>query len=157
MKLTAIAATVVLTIAAAGCASSPEAEPDTVAEAATTETPTAEAAPAEAAEPAPKTYADPGLEKAAQVEAFVTEWVAAKTPADGVYDIPAQGTYDVSGEMADFHTVHRKDADTYYVCVDFTDGEALYDVDFFVDETDGGYALTEHYLHKVDGEDVTGK
>lgn len=57
--------------------------------------------------------------------------------------------------MADFHTVHRKDENTYYVCVDFKDGDALYDVDFYVEATDDGYAMSRHFLHKVDGEDVT--
>jgi len=40
------------------------------------------------------------------------------------------------------------------VCVDFQDGENTYDVDFLVDRTTEGLSVSDHYLHKIDGEAV---
>ena len=50
--------------------------------------------------------------------------------------------------------VHQQDDDTYYACIDFEDGENTYDVDFYVNVTPEGSTITEHYLHKVNGEVV---
>ena len=97
---------------------------------------------------------DPGAEEAATVTTYITAWVAKQAGADGVYDIPARGGHDVSGTMGDFHSVHRRDADTYYVCVDFHDGDDLYDIDFVVDQSGQELVLADHYLHKVNGEVV---
>ena len=69
---------------------------------------------------------------------------------------PPRGGKDVSGSLADFHTVHQKDADTYSVCVDFLDGDNTYDVDFFIDRTAEGLNVRSAYLHKINGEAVAG-
>ena len=112
--------------------------------------PPAPEAPAEVAE----SYPDPNEEVAQEVQDFVTGWVAERATDDGSYAIPPRAGHEVSGTMADFHTVHQKDADTYSVCIDFKSSEELYDVDFFVDRTEEGLVVADHYLHKIDGEAV---
>ncbi len=107
-----------------------------------------------AAESEPESYPDPGPGQAGEVQAILTSWVTERVGEAGVYDIPPRGEHDVSGTMGDLHTVHQQDEDTYYVCVDFHSGEDTYDVDFFVDVTDEGLVVAEHYLHKVNGEVV---
>ena len=52
--------------------------------------------------------------------------------------------------------MHQKDADTYSVCVDYTDGASAYDVDFFIERTADGLAVGDPYLHRVNGEAVSG-
>ncbi len=97
---------------------------------------------------------DPGPEEAAEVEDFVRQWVAERAGEGNVYQIPPSAEHEVGGALATFHTVHQKDADTYSVCVDFRDGEDTYDVDFFVDRTTEGLSVSDHYLHKINGEAV---
>ncbi len=97
---------------------------------------------------------DPGPEEATEVEDFVRQWVTERAGEENVYQIPPSAGHDVSGALATFHTVHQKDADTYSVCVDFQDGENTYDVDFLVDRTTEGLSISDHYLHKIDGEAV---
>lgn len=103
-----------------------------------------------------QTLADPPPEVSAEVAEAVRTWVAGQTDDDDVYNIPPRGGKDVSGSLADFHTVHQKDADTYSVCVDFLDGDNTYDVDFFVDRTEEGLSVRSAYLHKINGEAVAG-
>jgi hypothetical protein len=98
--------------------------------------------------------ADPGPEEAAEVEEFVRAWVAEQAGEAGVYDIPARGDHDVAGSLTAFHTVHRKEADTYSVCVDFQDGDNTYDVDFVVARAEDGMDVADHFLHKVNSEAV---
>jgi len=102
----------------------------------------------------PEPLPDPGPEQAKQVEDFVRGWVAERAGEGDGYNIPARAGHDLSATLAAFHTVHQKDADTYYVCVDFQDGDNTYDVDFLIDQTEEGLALGDHYLHKVNGEAV---
>ena len=109
--------------------------------------------PAAAAEVA-EAFPDPDSEVAQEVQEFLSTWVAERSGDDGIYGIPPRAGHEVAGTMADFHTVHQKDADTYSVCVDFGSGEQLYDVDFFVDRTAEGLVVVDHYLHKIDGEAV---
>ena len=109
-----------------------------------------EAAPAVEEESPP----DPGPEQAKQVEDFVRQWVEERVGDGNIYSIPPRAGQEVAGTLAGFHTVHQKDADTYSVCVDFQDGENMYDVDFFIDRTAAGLTLTDHYLHKINGEAV---
>jgi hypothetical protein len=97
---------------------------------------------------------DPGAEEATEVEDFVRQWVTERAGEENVYQIPPSAGHDVAGALATFHTVHQKDADTYSVCVDFQDGENTYDVDFLVDRTTEGLSISDHYLHKIDGEAV---
>ncbi len=123
------------------CAAPPEPE---------TEEPMAEEPTAVEAE----AMADPGPEEAGEVEDFVRAWVAERAGEEGVYDIPARGDHDVAGSLTAFHTVHRKDADTYSVCVDFQEGDKTYDVDFVVARAEEGLDVADHYLHKVNGEVV---
>lgn len=108
--------------------------------------------PAAVAEPEP--LPDPGPEEAAEVEAFVRQWVAEQVDEDGAYNVPPRGDADVSGTLAGFHTVHQKDADTYSVCVDFQHDDDMYDVDFLIGRSDAGLAVSDHYLHKINGEAV---
>ncbi len=110
------------------------------------------AGPASATEEA--SFPDPGPQEAKEVEEFVRQWVAERAGAGDVYDIPSRAGQDVAGVLAAFHTVHQNDADTYSVCVDFSGGEDMYDVDFFVDETEEGLTISDHYLHKINGEAV---
>ncbi len=114
---------------------------------------------AEGAEPTVTTeveesYPDLGPEQAQEIERFVRAWVDERVGEGGVYDIPPRGEHDLSGTLTAFHTVHQQDDDTYYVCTDFEDGENTYDVDFYVNVTPEGSTITEHYLHKVDGQVV---
>ncbi len=97
-------------------------------------------------------YPDPGADVVQEVQEFLSAWVAERSGDEGVYSIPPRADHAVAGLLADFHTVHQKDADTYSVCVDFKSEEQLYDVDFFVDRTDEGLVVADHYLHKIDGE-----
>ncbi len=97
---------------------------------------------------------DPGPEEATEVEDFVRQWVAERAGEGDVYQIPPRAGHDVAGALASFHTVHQKDANTYSVCVDFQDGENTYDVDFLVDRTTEGLSVSDHYLHKINGEAV---
>jgi hypothetical protein len=97
---------------------------------------------------------DPGPEEATAVEGFVRQWVTERAGEGNVYQIPPSAGHDVAGALASFHTVHQKDADTYSVCVDFQDGENTYDVDFLVDRTTEGLSVSDHYLHKINGEAV---
>ena len=115
---------------------------------------TYEESPAEAVAVTEESLPDPGTEEAGEVEEFVRSWVADRGGEGGVYDIPARAGHDVAGTLAAFHTVHQKDADTYSVCVDFRDGENTYDVDFFVNRKGEDLAVSDHYLHKVNGEAV---
>ena len=73
-------------------------------------------------------YPDPDEEVAQEVRDFLASWVAERAGEDGAYAIPPRGDHEVQGTMADFHTVHQKDADTYSVCLDFKSAEQLYDV-----------------------------
>ncbi len=98
--------------------------------------------------------ADPGPEEAGEVEDFVRAWVAERAGEGDVYDIPPRGGTEVAGALAAFHTVHRKDADTYSVCVDFQEGDNTYDVDFVIARTEEGLDVADHYLHKINGEAV---
>jgi len=99
-------------------------------------------------------YPDPGTDVAQEVQEFLAAWVAERSGDEGVYAIPPRAGHEVAGLMADFHTVHQTDADSYSVCVDFESAEQLYDVDFFVDRTPEGLVVADHYLHKIDGEPV---
>ena len=108
------------------------------------------AGPASATEEA--SFPDPGPDEAKEVEDLVRQWVADRAGEGGVYDIPPRTGQDVAGTLAGFHTVHQKHADAYYVCVDFADGENTYDVDFFIDRTADGLSISDHHLHKINGE-----
>ncbi len=107
-----------------------------------------------AAAAAEESFPDPEPEQARQVEEVVRGWVTERVDEGAVYSIPPRGDYEVSGILAGFHTIHQEDVDTYYVCVDFQDGENVYDVDFFIDVTEDGLIVSDHYLHKVNGEAV---
>ena len=109
------------------------------------ELPAAEAAVEEESLP------DPGPEEASPVEESVRLWVAERVGEGDTYDIPPRAGQDFAGTLTGFHTVHQKDADTYYVCVDFGEGEDTYDVDFFIDRTAEGLSVSDHYLHKING------
>lgn len=102
------------------------------------------------------TFPDPPPVVAEKVKEMVSGWVAERAGDEGVFDVPPRGGHTVAGTMGDFHTVHQNDADTYTVCVDFADGEDSYDVDFFVDRTVEGLIVREVYLHKINGEAVSG-
>jgi len=52
------------------------------------------------------------------------------------------------------HTSPSTNSRRYSVCVDFQDGENTYDVDFLVDRTTEGLSVSDHYLHKINGEAV---
>jgi len=97
---------------------------------------------------------DPGPEEAQEVEDIVQRWLAEQLDEDGIFNIPQKAGYDLAGTLAAFHTVHQEDADTYSVCVDFEDGESTYDVDFYVDRTEDGLVIADHFLHKVSGEEI---
>ena len=116
-----------------------------------------EAEPA-AAEPVVEkaSFPDPPPVVAEKVKEMVSSWVAERAGDDGVFDVPPRGGQDVAGTMGDFHTVHQNDADTYTVCVDFADGDDTYDVDFFVDRTVEGLTVRDVFLHKINGEAVSG-
>jgi len=117
-----------------------------------------EAEPAAVSEPAGEktTFPDPPPVVADKIKEMVSGWVAERASDEGVFDVPPRGGQDVAGTMGDFHTVHQNDADTYTVCVDFADGDNTYDVDFFVDRTVEGLKVREVYLHKINGEAVSG-
>ena len=102
------------------------------------------------------TFPDPPPVVADKVKETVSNWVAERTDEDGVFDIPPRGGRNVTGTLGDFHAVHQNDADTYIVCVDFADGDNTYDVDFFVDRAMEGLTVREVYLHKINGEPVSG-
>lgn len=107
--------------------------------------------------PIPKPqFPDPTAEVASEVEQTIQEWVEARVDEQGMYAIAPTGGVSVSGKLAGFHTVHQKDADTYTVCVDFQDGDSVYDVDFFVDRGEEGLQVRDGFLHKVDGEVISG-
>ncbi len=110
------------------------------------------AGPASAVEEA--SFPDPGPEEAKEVEEFVRQWVGERAGEGNVYDIPPRAGQEVAGVLTGFHTVHQEDADTYYVCVDFVQAEDTYDIDFFIDRTAEGLTVSEHHLHKVNGEAV---
>jgi hypothetical protein len=101
-----------------------------------------------------ESYPDPGTEVVQEVQDFLSGWVAERSGDEGIYTIPPRAGHDVAGHMADFHTIHQNDHDTYSVCIDFKSAEQLYDVDFFVDRTKEGLVVADHYLHKIDGEAV---
>jgi len=101
-------------------------------------------------------FPDPPAEVAAEVEQTIRAWVAQRADENGLYAIAPRGGSSVSGTLGEFHTVHQSDADTYTVCVDFTNGESLYDVDFFVDRGADGLSVRDGFLHKVDGEVISG-
>jgi hypothetical protein len=114
-------------------------------------------------EPAPapppvktETYPDPPPEVADEVAGVVRQWVTERADENGIYDIPPRGGQDVAGALGDFHTVHQKDADTYSVCVDFLSGEDTYDVDFFIDRDPEGLKVRDAFLHKINGEVISG-
>ncbi len=110
------------------------------------------AGPASAVEEA--SFPDPGPEEAKEVEEFVRQWVGERAGEGNVYEIPPRAGQEVAGALTGFHTVHQEDADTYYVCVDFVQAEDTYDVDFFIDRTAEGLTISEHHLHKINGEAV---
>jgi hypothetical protein len=62
----------------------------------------------------------------------------------------------VAGSLAEVHAVSQKDADTYTVFADFTNGEDTYSVQFFIDRTEEGLQVRNGFLHKVNGEVVSG-
>jgi hypothetical protein len=101
-------------------------------------------------------FPDPRPMVADKVKEAVSGWVAERASEEGVFDVPPRGGQDVTGTMGEFHTVHQNDADTYTVCVDFADGDNTYDVDFFVDRTAEGLIVRDVYLHKINGETVSG-
>jgi hypothetical protein len=103
-----------------------------------------------------RTYPDPPPDVAAEVTALVEQWVADRSDEDGVYDIPPRGGRDVAGSLAEVHAVSQKDADTYTVFADFTNGEDTYSVQFFIDRTEEGLQVRNGFLHKVNGEVVSG-
>ena len=110
------------------------------------------AGPASATEEA--SFPDPGPQEAKEVEEFVRQWVAERAGEGNVYEIPPRAGQEVAGALTAFHTVHQEDADTYNVCVDFVQAEDTYDVDFFIDRTAEGLTVSEHHLHKINGEAV---
>jgi hypothetical protein len=118
------------------------------------ETPSTTPPPTEPPAPPPATYPDPGPEVVGEVEAFIRAWVAEQVGENEEMKLPPRGGHDVTGKLEAFHTVHQKDEDTYSVCVDFVHGDETYDVDFFVDQTDEGMTVADHFLHKVNGEPV---
>ncbi len=99
-------------------------------------------------------FPDPGPQEAKEVEEFVRQWVAERAGEGNVYEIPPRAGQEVAGALTGFHTVHQEDADTYNVCVDFVQAEDTYDVDFFIDRTTEGLTISEHHLHKINGEAV---
>ena len=99
-------------------------------------------------------FADPGPQEAKEVEEFVRQWVAERAGEGNVYEIPPRAGQEVAGALTGFHTVHQEDADTYNVCVDFVQAEDTYDVDFFINRTAEGLTISEHHLHKINGEAV---
>jgi hypothetical protein len=101
-------------------------------------------------------FPDPPAEVAAEVEQTIRDWVAQRADENGLYAIAPRGGSSVSGTLDEFHAVHQNDADTYTVCVDFVDGDSLYDVDFFVDRGADGLIVRDGFLHKVDGEVISG-
>jgi len=101
-------------------------------------------------------FPDPSAEVAAEVEQTIRDWVAERADESGLYAITPRGGSSVSGTLSEFHTVHQSDADTYTVCVDFEDGDSVYDVDFFVDRGEDGLVVRDGFLHKVDGEVISG-
>ncbi len=103
-----------------------------------------------------ETYPDPHEAVAGKITEAVGDWVAERANEDGIYNIPPRGGKDVAGTIGDFHTVHQNDADTYTVCVDFIDGDNTYDVDFFIDRRIEGLTVRDAYLHKINGEVVSG-
>ncbi len=88
------------------------------------------------------------------MEEFVRQWVAERAGEGNVYEIPPRAGQEVAGALTGFHTVHQEDADTYNVCVDFVQAEDTYDVDFFIDRTAEGLTISDHHLHKINGEAV---
>jgi hypothetical protein len=101
-------------------------------------------------------WPDPPPEVAEEVAAVVREWVAERTDEDGLFDIPPRGGHDVAGVLSELHPIHQNDADTYTVCVDFRSDDTTFDVDFFVDRTPEGLAVRGVFLHKINGEVVSG-
>jgi len=120
--------------------------------------PAAEEPTAAIAEPVVEkaTFPDPQPMVADKIKEAVSGWVAEQAGEEGIFNVPPRGGRDVAGTMGEFHTVHQNDADTYTVCVDFADGDKTYDVDFFVDRTAEGLMVRDVYLHKIDGEAVSG-
>lgn len=66
-----------------------------------------------------------------------------------------------SGERVDlaFDSVHEDVVATpggrYRACVDFVGpDDQVWDIDFYVDETDGEYAVEDELIHKIGGENV---
>jgi hypothetical protein len=102
------------------------------------------------------TYPDPPPAVTDKIKETVSSWVAKRAGEDGIFDIPPRGGQNVAGTLGEFHTVHQNDDDTYTVCVDFADGDNTYDVDFFVDRSMEGLTVREVYLHKINGETVSG-
>jgi hypothetical protein len=100
-------------------------------------------------------YPDPPPIVADKIAETIVDWVEERSE-EGIFDIPPRGGHDVAGALGEFHTVHQKDADTYTVCVDFIDGDIVYDVDFFVDRKIDGLKVRDAYLHKINGEVVSG-
>ncbi len=137
----------IMALGAVGCSKAPE-EP-AAEEPAVAEEPLATAAVAEK-----ESLPDPGPEEAKSVEDFVRQWVAERGGEGDVYNIPARAEHDVSGTIGDFHTVHQKDTDTYSVCVDFNHEADVYDVDFVVARAEDGLSVSDHFLHKINGEPV---
>jgi hypothetical protein len=138
--LTALA----LTGAIAACSRAPEASQEARLE------PSAEQSQAQNEE----TPAEPSSDGTLQITDLIRLWVASAAGEDDVYDIPEKGDKKVAGVLAEFHKVHQTKDDSYSVCVDFVDGENIYDVDFFVDRADDGLVVADHHLHKVNGETV---
>ncbi|MFT6396904.1 MAG: hypothetical protein ACJAYU_001648 [Bradymonadia bacterium] len=94
---------------------------------------------------------DPPPEQTHAITSYVEGWLDAQLQEDGTYDIPERMGHDVAGTPGPFHTVHQHDAHTFYVCVDFLDGETIYDVDFYIGTDGEDFSVSEHFLHKIDG------
>jgi len=101
-------------------------------------------------------YPDPPPEIVDEVTALVQAWVSERTDEDGLFDIPPRGGHDVAGSFAEVRAVRQQDADTYTVSAEFSSGEEIFDVEFFVDRTAAGLAVRNGYLHKINGEVVSG-
>ena len=102
----------------------------------------------------PESASDVGDGDPQAVTDFVTAWIGERAGADGIFDIPERSGHNGSGKLADFHTVDQTDGSSYTVCVDFADGDHTYDVDFAIASTADGYAVHNHFLHKIDGNTI---
>ena len=81
-------------------------------ETAETTEPEVVAEPVKSEATAPASLADPEAAETQEVQDFVIAWVGEQA-ADEIFAIPARGGHEVSGTLADFHTVHQQDEDTW--------------------------------------------